>query len=124
MDEIITEILHVDSWQGVIVIVAGFAYLAWRDHKNSKKVENVKTQVDATNEAVAATASGVGAVLHQVENNSGTSLKDAVDRTEESITELAGKMDQHLELAAQESAVLLEHTEVLNELKARYLDPQ
>lgn len=108
MDEIIQEILHVDSWQGVVVIVAGFAYLAWRDYRSTKKVETVKTQVEETN-------AGVGAVLHQVENNSGTSLKDAVDRIEPAVTEMTAKLDAHLEVAEAESKIIAQ-------LAERYLD--
>lgn len=108
MDNIIEEILHVDSWQGVIVIVAGFVYLAVRDWRSTKKVEAVKTATEETN-------AGVGAVLHQVENNSGTSLKDAVDRIEPAVTEMTTKLDAHLEHAAAESAILAQ-------LAERYLD--
>lgn len=109
MDQIIEGIFNVDSWQGVVVIVAGFAYLAWRDYRSTKKVEDVKTEVKETN-------AGVGAVLHQVENNSGTSLKDAVDRIEPAVKEMTEKLDDHLKVADAESKIIAQ-------LAERYLDP-
>jgi len=115
MDNIIDGVLNVDSWPQVIVIVAGLVYLGWRAHLDSRKITK------ASDHAKAAAASAATAA-HEVQNNSGKSLKDVAERTEtksdevlEALGAVSDKLDAHLSVAAEEAAVLAE-------LKAKYLD--
>lgn len=115
MDNIIQGVLNVDSWPQVAVIIAGLAYLAWRAYLDGKRIRKAETHAENAAEAAAITA-------HEVQNNSGKSLKDVAERTEANTTDVltavqavSDKLDEHLSFAAEESAVL-------NQLKAKYLD--
>ncbi len=116
MEEAIQWVMNIDSWQQVIVLVACLGYLAYRQWRNDKKTDRVKEQVDATNLGVAAANVGVKKVLHEVENNSGGSLKDAVDRIESGQAELVEMFGEHLKTSEVDS-------ERLAALEAKYLDP-
>lgn len=117
MEEAIKWVMNIDSWQQVAVLVLCLGYLAYRQWRNDKKTEQVKAQVETANQGVAATNAGVTAVLHQVENNSGTSLKDAVDRIETGQAELVEMFGEHVIQSEKDS-------ERLGALEAKYLDPR
>jgi hypothetical protein len=127
VEETIEYLMNINSWEQVAVLALILGYLIYRqwkgERKVNRKVTEVKTQVDTTHEAVAGVTSGVEAVLHQVENNSGSSLKDAVDRIETGqaeLVELFGEhkhsFDRHVESSEKDS-------ERLAALEAKYLDP-
>ena len=116
MEEAIQWIMEVDSWQQVAVLALCLIFLGYRQWRNDRKTQQVKEQVETTNQGVAATNAGVKAVLHQVENNSGGSMKDAVDRIEEGQAELVEMFGEHVKKSDIDS-------ERLAALEAKYLDP-
>lgn len=106
MTDIIEGVLNVDSWPQVIVIIAGLAYLGWRAHLDGKRIRKAEGHAEAAAESAAITA-------HEVQNNSGKSLKDVAERTEgksdevlEAVQTLSGRLDEHLSTAVEESAIL------------------
>jgi hypothetical protein len=123
-------IVNIDSWQQVAVLALVLGYLIFRSHRGAKKVRQVEAKVSTTNanvaavnDGVAAVTTGVEAVLHQVENNSGTSLKDAVDRIETGQAELVQMFGEHIESSEKDSERLELANERLAALEAKYLDP-
>lgn len=123
MDETLEWLVNIDSWQQVAVLALILAYLIYRSHLGARRTKKVKAEVEATNQNVAAVNHGVAQVLHQVENNSGGSMKDAVDRIETGqaeLVELVGTLghafDQHVTASEKDS-------ERLAALEAKYLDP-
>lgn len=72
MNEMIDAIMGVQTWPQVIVILGGLAYLAYRAHVDGKKVANIENKA-----TIAA---------HQVVNNGGGSMRDAIDRLESMVT--------------------------------------
>lgn len=113
----------IDSWQQVAVIVAFLAYLIYRSHRGAKKVKQVKAEVTAANAGVAAVTHGVEQVLHQVENNSGTSMKDAVDRIETGQAELVEMFGTHVQAFNKHVETSEQDSERLAALEAKYLNP-
>jgi hypothetical protein len=123
MDEAMEWVISIDSWQQVAVLALILAYLVYRSHKGARRVKAVDQKVEATN-------TGVEAVLHQVENNSGTSLKDAVDRIETGQAELVNLFGDHVQLfgnhveeSKQDSARLAAADARLAALERKYIGP-
>lgn len=138
MNEIIEGILNVDSWPQVIVIVAGLGYLAARQYIDSRKLNTVvDTTAQAASEAAAAAtragqvADDVALVAHEVQNNSGQSLRDVADRTEtntsdvlSAVQSVSDKLDAHLSVAVEESATLSEVKDTTDKLRAKFLEQE
>lgn len=123
MDEVVDWLVGIDSWQQVVVLALILGYLGWRAHATNKKVKQVKSQVDDTNTAVASVDAGVADVLHEVKNNSGTSMKDAVDRIESGQAELVELFGQHVQKFDEHVEIAKASDERLAALEAKYLDP-
>lgn len=130
MDETIEWVLNIDSWQQVAVLALILLYLVWRSHRGARKVKAVEQKVTTANVGVAAVSQGVEAVLHQVENNSGTSLKDAVDRIETGQAELVNLVGDHVKLfgdhveeSKQDSERLAAADARLAALERKYIGP-
>lgn len=135
MTEIIDGVLHVDSWIQVAVIALGLAFLGWRQWLASRKLDTVvnTTETAATVAAEAATAAGkvaddVALVAHEVQNNSGKSLRDVADRTETNTSDVltavqavSDKLDAHLSVAVEESATLAEVKNTTDRLREKFL---
>jgi len=122
MTEIIEGVLNVDSWPQVVVIVAGLAYLAIRAHYDGKRVRKAADHAEHAATSAAITA-------HEVQNNSGKSLKDVAERTESNTTDVltavqavSDKLDAHLSVAVEESATLVEVKETTDRLREKFLD--
>ena len=78
----INALLGVQSWPQVIVILGGLGYLAFKAYINDKKTDQI---------------------VHQVQNNSGSTMKDAIDRTEKMLlTHLEESADDRQRLDALE----------------------
>lgn len=105
----------IESWQQVAVIVAILAYLIVRSHIGARRAKRLKTEVETIAPQVAGLDTGITAVLHQVENNSGSSLKDAVDRIETGQAELVDLVGEHIKESKVDSARLAA-------LEEKYLD--
>ena len=92
-DDIATIISAVgDSWPAALALIAAvIAFVAWKALPYLKDIRGV-----------------LGEVHHEVHNNSGTSMKDAVDRIE-------ARLDEHIEIARVDS-------ERLAALEARWGD--
>lgn len=123
MDDAMEWVISIDSWQQVAVLALILAYLVYRSHKGARRVKAVDQKVEAAN-------TGVEAVLHQVENNSGTSLKDAVDRIEEGQAELVVLLGDHVQLfgnhveeSKEDSARLAAADARLAALERKYIGP-
>lgn len=117
MTEIIEGVLNVDSWPQVIVIIAGLCFLGYRQWLDSRKLNKVVDNASAAAEATAI-------VAHEVQPNSGKSLKDVAERTESNtadvlsaVQSVSDKLDAHLSVAVEESAILAQ-------LKEKYLDTE
>lgn len=130
MGEVVEYLVEIDSWQQVVVLALVLGFLTWRQWNTSRKVNQVKNQVDDTNTAVAAntaatvgTASDVGKILHEVKNNSGSSMKDAVDRIETGQAELVEALGTLGKRFAEHVAIAKASDERLAALEAKYLDP-
>lgn len=141
MDEVVDWIMGINSWQQVIVLALVLGFMAWRQWRTEKKVRKVDSNVESANLGVAAVASdvqaanqgvaavaagveaGFGKVLHEVENNSGTSMKDAVDRIETGQAELVELFGQHVEKFNEHVEIAKASDERLAALEAKYLDP-
>lgn len=119
--------MNIDSWEQVAVLALILGFMIWRqwrnDRKVNRKVNEVKEQTVTTQEAVGVVTTGVEAVLHQVENNSGTSLKDAVDRIETGQAELVEMFGQHVVNFDHHVETSEQDSERLAALEAKYLDP-
>lgn len=107
MNDIIKEVLAVDSWPQVAVLALGLLYLIARQWIDSRRISRVAddTKQVAADSAVAA---------HELQNNSGKSVKDITERTERAVTELAAAFDAHLTDARDKDAVL-------DQLRDKYL---
>jgi preprotein translocase subunit Sec63 len=116
VDETLEWVVSIDSWQQVAVLALILAYLVYRSHRGARKVKKVEAEVSSANAGVAAVNEGVTQVLHQVENNSGSSLKDAVDRIETGQAELVDLLGNHITESKQDS-------ERLAALEHKYLNP-
>ncbi|WP_419707667.1 hypothetical protein [Promicromonospora sp. NFX87] len=69
-----------DSWPAALVVIAGvIGFIAYKALPLLKDIRD-KTE----------------AVHHETQNNSGSTMKDAVDRTETAVADLAAKLDTHL----------------------------
>lgn len=135
MDDIIEGVLAVDTWPQVIVIGLGLGFLAWRQWLDSRKLNTVvsTTEQAATKAAVAAdsaskVADDVALVAHEVQNNSGKSLRDVADRTETNTSDVltavqavSDKLDAHLSVAVEESATLAEVKNTTDQLREKFL---
>lgn len=130
MDEVVGWLMGINSWQQVVVLGLVLLFMGWRQWHTSRKVKEVKSQVDDTNTAVAANtaatvgaAADVGEILHEVKNNSGSSMKDAVDRIESGQAELVELFGQHVEKFDEHVSIAKASDERLAALEAKYLDP-
>lgn len=136
MVEIIEGVLHVESWIQVVVIGLLLAFLVARQWLDSRKLNTVvsTTEQAVTQAAAAATQAGkvandVALVAHEVQNNSGQSLRDVADRTETNTTDVltavqavSDKLDAHLSVAVEESATLAEVKNTTDKLREKFLD--
>ena len=136
MNDIIEGVLSVDTWPQVIVIGLGLAFLGWRQWLDSRKLNTVvdTTAEAASKAAVAASnaskvADDVALVAHEVQNNSGKSLRDVADRTETNTTDVltavqavSDKLDAHLSVAVEESATLADVKSTTDQLREKFLD--
>jgi predicted secreted acid phosphatase len=116
--------MHIDSWQQVTVLALILGYLVYRSHRGARKVKQVEKEVTTANAGVAAVSEGVTQVLHQVENNSGTSLKDAVDRIETGQAELVNLVGDHVKLFGDHVEDSKKDSERLAALEQKYLNPE
>jgi predicted negative regulator of RcsB-dependent stress response len=124
MGDIIDGVLQVTTWPQVVVVLGILGYLCYRAYQDGKKVEKVKDKVD---EVEAQTA----LVAHEVQNNSGKSLRDVADRTETNTSDVltavqavSDKLDAHLSVAVEESATLAEVKATTDDLRAKFLDAE
>jgi ribosomal protein L12E/L44/L45/RPP1/RPP2 len=115
MDEIVEGILRVDSWPQVAVVIGVLLFLLGKQWLDGRKINRVTNTVDQVRQDTAQ-------VAHEVQNNSGKSLKDVAERTEQNSTDIVQAVahmsdtrDEHLSSAAEESVVL-------RKLAERYLD--
>lgn len=136
MIEIIEGVLHVESWIQVVVIGLLLAFLIARQWLDSRKLNTVQkvTEQAANEAAVASAAAGkvaedVALVAHEVQNNSGKSLRDVADRTETNTSDVltavqavSDKLDAHLSVAVEESATLAEVKSTTDQLREKFLD--
>src|SRR5690606_11093747 len=115
MDEIVEGILRVDSWPRVAVVIGVLLFLLCKQWLVGRKLNRVTNTVDQVRQDTAQ-------VALEVQNNSGKSLKDVAERTEQNNTDIvqaiahmSDNLDEHLSYAAEESVVLRKFTD-------RYLD--
>ena len=93
----INALLSVQSWPQVIVVALGLGFLAWRQWLESRRtrqaIEETKTQTIAV---VADNTSKTEDIQHEMYNNSGSSLRDAIDRIEQKVTGQGNALDAHI----------------------------
>lgn len=111
MEEIVEGILSVDSWPQVAVVIGVLLFLLGKQWLDGRKISRVTDTVDQVRQDTAQ-------VAHEVQNNSGKSLKDVAERTEQNSTDIvqavahmSDKLDEHLSYAAEESVILRELAE-------------